>query len=317
MSFYRGSLQAVAVIILLLLLTSSSIAQLQRRERRKVVEFRQIEVFFDGGYYYSPLEDSKDMMDMAQSYMDSLVDGFNLYSYYMGQGIGVDTSSFRSSDDFSAAFSAGGGLRYRLNPAMGFELRFIFSQHRASSIASSQVIDYNIYTTQGPEIFDHSFKFDYVYNFHPIILNAYYNYQPPMIKNLLFTVSGGAGIYPISIDIIHNYRFKLTSYNIPINLEWRDGKAHRVIQPFGINLLAGFKLQASTAVSLGFNLEYNYLFDDEIKDYRIQSTGYIFPGLLTDPTYIPYEMEAVLESLSPKKVNLSGLRAAAVINITL
>ena len=309
-------------MLLLFAVVSSTFGQIQRRQRRKVVQFRQFEVFFDGGrYLISSFDEPDKSLNQGESSMAVSADNFSTM-LWMDPTVNdpsiidlVTEEKSYSAGDFGTSFSAGGGVRYRINPRMGLELRFIFSQHTASSYASDHVVIPQISQTQGDVELDLDLSFDHKYNYHPIILNGYYNFRPGFIRNLDCSIGGGPGVYITTVNIEHKYSLLRTYSNIPFMVEWHDGKAHEVIQNPGINAFGEVQIRGSSVVSIGLAVEYNHIFTSAIKkqDWSFSSIGYSWTG---EEEY-EYPIEEVLESVVPKKVDMSGFRYTASINFIL
>lgn len=305
-------------------------------QRRRIVreQFKQVEVYFDGGYFIGGMGPADDAMQRG---WDALADTFDLaVSYGIGYYDGYN-------QEFKGVRSMGGGLNLNLTPDYGLGLKFLFTGHNATSNI--------VYTIDSTEVFipntgnlivgiDQSFITRYRYHQAPIIVHAFYKFRPFPIDNLSFTVGGGPGVYVTSVQI--NYEYRSHRYDIindPPRLNPPDNFVkfydRAVVKPIGAYLFGSMNLKGSSAVSFSLNAEYHYVPETDIKKWHSRQDFQAYPYEENDPFMINpeteepminpatgkpittgYYFQSLLSGYKPDKLNISGLRLSAALTFS-
>jgi len=279
--------------------------------RRRIIrqDFKQIEVYVDGGRYI-----------MGMSNIDNaLFDGsYHLVSvipYLDPAGILVNPDIYGENKKASGTKSFGGGVNFNLNPNLGLGIKFLFNQHTAQSLyyAENQAVSVLVQELEGYLMVDvlQSFQVDYKYHVAPIILNGYYRWKPlPNFRHLTLNGGAGIGLYITAVEVLHQYKIVQDAYSIYINLpdQFYNYTSRKVVQPLGGCIFGGVDLQGSSVISVFLNAEYHfvpsYTFKDS--DWAKHTDLWYYPSTL-DFLY-GFNLGQAFNGYNPQKLSLSGLR---------
>ncbi|NQS99389.1 MAG: hypothetical protein HQ591_13145 [candidate division Zixibacteria bacterium] len=284
------------------------------RHRQRLPEFKKVEVYFDGGYYFTGMSPANDAIEQGGMI---LVDVLNFLNEYTAGGEGVIEGS---DQEIGNSRSMGGGLNFNLNRNFGMGIKFITSQHAATS--------HFLYKLTGFEYFDPylgaelliDVQEDYVthskYHFAPVLVNAYYRMNPiPAMKGLSCKLGAGGGLYTTSIDIEHTWQShrelsEYAFYDLPNN--FYEYKNRYVAQPLGGYVFGEIDFKGSEVISFSLNLEYHYVPETDLKDdnWHIEQDLMYWPSVLEyDEEFFEYMFSGYL----PDKLSISGLRMSATV----
>ncbi len=320
-------------VSLVLALAAEIMAQGVVQRRRIVRErFKQIEVYFDGGYFISGMGTAEDALDAGYNSVASLLDS----------AVAVDGGAYsHSKKNFENERSMGGGINYHITPNYGVGLKFIITQHDASSDVTYSID--NIVTfipNLGDVIVNVNQMFNTIYRYHqaPIIANFFYNLKPfPNSDKMSLTVGGGPGLYVTSIDLEYEYINHRFDVNTPPRLNLADNFVRyydRVVsKPIGGYVFGGLNIKGSSVISLSLNAEYHYVLETDIDKWQEIKDWRSYPFDKNDPFMINPETEEpiinpetgepitsadffndIFSGYRPDKLNISGLRIGATVS---
>ena len=309
--------KTVLLFLLIAFFTLSSIIPAYAAQiRKKKIEFKQIEIYFDGGYYFTGLSQGDDAIKRGSTNMEELIS-------FIADTMSSGTNTVWGSDqELGGSRSIGGGLNYNINPMIGVGFKFLISIHKSASRYHLSVQGYETYDNYFEEELLVNAREDYCtytnYNFAPVMVNAYYKIKPmPTMKNLTATMGLGLGVYTTSIEVRHSYLntrelVGVGSYvDLPPNFyEYRNTY---VAKPLGGYIFGGLDLKGSDVISLSLDVEYHFVPEITLKQENWRSDQ----DLMYWPSYLEYIQEfydQVFDGYKPDKLSISGLRLAASIN---
>lgn len=297
-----------------------------RRRRVKRETLQRIEVYLDGGYYYTGFQIQTSGFGYGFIGMKSLNDGLDAGAKHLVSAIpGLDTTGvlanptiWGGNDEAGGTRSFGGGINFNLTRNYGVGIKIFFNIHEGNSsyYAANDGIAIPVQELGGPLLVDVLQVFDTSYNYHvaPILFNGYYRWKPmPQLDNLTLTGGAGLGFYVTTMDIKHNYKVIQEAYSSFVNLpdQFHDYTLHKVTQPIGGYIFGGANFRGSSVMSVFVDFEYHFVpnikFDDS--DWESRTDLWYYPSTL-DYLY-GMNLQQAFEGYNPEELGISGLRLTA------